>query len=164
MPAEVIKLFSSCLLPHLSELVELIWKEEFVPQDFKDAVIVHLYKCKDSCCDNRRGISLLSIAGKILARILLNRLGNHVYQNDILPESQCGFRPAWGTMDMIFAVRQIQEKSGENHRDLVWSLISLKLSTPSADLGCGKFLRKLAAQRSSSKSYNHFMMVCTARW
>jgi len=44
IPAEVIKLCSSSLLPHLSELVELIWKEESVPQDFKDAVIVHIYK------------------------------------------------------------------------------------------------------------------------
>ena len=70
IPAEVIKLCSSSLLPHLSDLVELIWKEGFVPQDFKDTIIVHIYKRKGdcSCCDNHRGISLLSIAGKILAR------------------------------------------------------------------------------------------------
>ena len=44
--------------------------------------------------------SLLSIAGKILARVLLNRLLYHLEQ-DLLPESQCGFRARRGTADMI---------------------------------------------------------------
>jgi len=44
IPAEVIKLCSYNPLPHLTELVELIWKEESVPQDFEDTVIVHIYK------------------------------------------------------------------------------------------------------------------------
>ncbi|XP_063600380.1 uncharacterized protein LOC134776560 [Penaeus indicus] len=44
-------------------------------EEFKDASAVHLYKRKGNrqTCDNHRGISLLSIAGKILARVLLNR-------------------------------------------------------------------------------------------
>ena len=47
-------------------------------------------------CDNHRGISLLAIAGKILARILLNRLIDHL-ENGHLPETQCGFRKSRGT-------------------------------------------------------------------
>ncbi|VDM00677.1 unnamed protein product [Schistocephalus solidus] len=45
-------------------------------------------------CDNHRGISLLNIAGKTFARILLNRLNGHLEQG-LLPESQCGFRPIY---------------------------------------------------------------------
>ncbi|VDL86016.1 unnamed protein product [Schistocephalus solidus] len=75
-----------------------------VPQDFKEASIVHLY--------NHRGISLLNIAGKIFARILLNRLYAHLEQG-LLPESQCGFRRHRGTIDMIFAARQLQENCRE---------------------------------------------------
>ena len=56
--------------------------------------------------DNHRGVSLLSIAGKILARVLLNRLLLHL-EKDLLPESQCGFRAGRGTLDMIFAARQL---------------------------------------------------------
>ena len=51
-----------------------------------------LYKRKGdrSICDNHRGISLLSIPGIILARVMLSRLAKHVKDCDILPESQWG--------------------------------------------------------------------------
>ncbi|BHF59076.1 hypothetical protein SprV_0100203100 [Sparganum proliferum] len=58
--------------------------------------------------DNHRGITLLNIAGKILARILLKRLDNHLKQC-LLSEGQCGFRRHRGTTDMIFAARQLQK-------------------------------------------------------
>lgn len=79
--------------------------KEQLPQEFRDATIVHIHKRKGNCqsCDNHCGISLFSIAGKILACVLLNRLLLHL-EKDLLPESQCGFRAGRGTVDMIFAV------------------------------------------------------------
>ena len=53
----------------------------------------------------------MSIAGKILARLMLNRLIKHIEKIGLIPESQCGFRPNRGTSDMTFALRQLQEKS-----------------------------------------------------
>jgi len=64
---------------------------------------------------NYKGISLLSIAGKIFARILLNRLSTHVTPK-VVPETQCGFRGNWSTVDMIFCLRQLQEKCTEQDR------------------------------------------------
>nr|VZH98596.1 unnamed protein product [Spirometra erinaceieuropaei] len=75
-------------------------------------------------CDNHRGISLLNIAGKIFARILLNRLNNHLEQG-LLPESQCGFRRHRGTTDMIFAARQLQEKCQEMRNHLYSIFVDL---------------------------------------
>ena len=94
------------LIVKLHQLFQLIWQHESVPQDFKDASIIHLYKRKGSrqACDNHRGISLLSIAGKILARLLLNRLIAHL-EKGLLPESQCGFWKERGIIDMVFAAR-----------------------------------------------------------
>nr|VZI50622.1 unnamed protein product [Spirometra erinaceieuropaei] len=96
------------------------------PQDFKDATIVYLYKRKGNrqVCDNHRGISLLNIAGKIFARILLNRLNNHLHQG-LLPESQCGFRRHRGTTDMIFAARQLQEKCQKMRTHLYSTFVDL---------------------------------------
>ena len=59
----------------------------------------------------------MSIAGKILTRILFSRLLRTI-ADDVLQEAQCGFRPKRGTSDMIFAAGQIQEKGREQHRDL----------------------------------------------
>nr|VZI20871.1 unnamed protein product [Spirometra erinaceieuropaei] len=111
IPAEVYKHGRHRLMDHLTALFQKIWLQGEVPQDLKDATIVHLYKRKENrkVCDNHRGISLLNIVGKIFARILLNRLNNNLEQG-LLPESQRGFRRHRGTTDMIFATRQLQEK------------------------------------------------------
>ncbi|BHF59157.1 hypothetical protein SprV_0100211300 [Sparganum proliferum] len=80
----------------------------------EDATIVRLYKRKGNrqLCDNHRGISLLHIAGKIFARILLNRLNSHL-ERGLLTEIQCCFGRHRGTTDIFFAARQLQEKCQE---------------------------------------------------
>ena len=126
IPSEVFKHGGHKLARSLVRLFNVIWDSESVPQEFKDANIIHLYKRKGnrSCCDNHRGISLLATGGKILARIIANRLSSQVAEK-ILPESQCGFRPGRGTVDMIFTARQIQEKCREQNRDLYMVFIDL---------------------------------------
>nr|VZI05580.1 unnamed protein product [Spirometra erinaceieuropaei] len=126
IPAEVYKHGGPQLMDHLTAIFQEMWRQGEVPQDFKDATIVHLYERKGNrqVCDNHRGISLLNIAGKIFARILLNRLHSHLEQG-ILPESQCGFRRHRGTTDMIFAARQLQEKCQEMRTHLYSTLVDL---------------------------------------
>src|SRR3989441_4803059 len=119
IPVEVYKNGESALVQRLHDLFLKIWQEGDVPQDFKDATIVTIYKRKGSKaeCGNYRGISLLCVAGKILTKILFSHLLNNVAHH-VLPESQCGFRPNRGTADMIFAARQLQEKCREQNKDL----------------------------------------------
>ena len=64
------------------QLFHCMWRKEAIPQEFKDASIIHQYNWQGNAqvCDNHRGISLLSIAGNILAKILLNRLNKHLDQ------------------------------------------------------------------------------------
>ena len=70
-----------------------------------DANIVTLYKYKNN---NYCSISLLSIVGKLFARVGLKRL-QALAERDY-PESQCGFRSQRSTVDMVFSLRQLQEK------------------------------------------------------
>ena len=127
IPAEVFAFGGDHLVEILTKLFCQMWECGTIPQEFRDATIIHLYKNKGDrqSCDNHRGISLLSIAGKILARILLNRLLKHLSCNDALPESQCGFRTERGTADMIFAARQIQEKCIEQNQALYMTFVDL---------------------------------------
>ena len=76
-------------------------------------------------CDYHRDISLLPIAGKVLARVLLNRLNEHFEQAGLLPESQCGFRKDRGTFDIIFTTRQLQEKRQEQNMDFYMTFVDL---------------------------------------
>jgi len=59
--------------------------------------------------------SLLSIVVKIFARILLNRISTHI-TSEVVPETQYGLRGNRSTVDMIFCLRQLQEKCIEQGR------------------------------------------------
>jgi hypothetical protein len=118
VPAEVWKHGGSRLQEKLHELIVHIWRDEEMPQNWKDANIVPIFKKgsrKD--CGNYRGISLLSVAGKIMARVILNRIEKYICTR-ILPETQCGFRSNRSTIDMVFSLRQIQEKCIEQNMEL----------------------------------------------
>ena len=142
------------MIQKLTQLFQSIWREEKVPQQFKDVSIVQIYKRKGNrqSCDNHRGISLLCIAGNILARVLLNRLLHHLEQGH-LPESQCGFHAERGISYMIFPARQLWEKTpGANTATSTWPLsIWQRLSTRSAGTVCGRSWRSLAAAASSPR-------------
>ena len=64
------------MLNKLQDLSTNCLEKGTLQQDLKNAVIVSLYKNKgeNSDCSNYQGITLHSIAGKILAHILWNRL------------------------------------------------------------------------------------------
>jgi len=117
LPLEVLKHAGDSLHTRLHLLILKIWEQRELPKDWKDANIVTIFKKGDKQqCGNYRGISLLSIASKILARIVLKRI--QIHTENILPESQCGFRSNRGTIDMIFCARQLQEKSREQQKAL----------------------------------------------
>jgi len=125
IPPEVIKCGGSALLEHLHNLLCQCWEEGAVPQDMRDANIVTLYKNKGdkSDCNNYRGISLLSIVGKAFAKVVLHRLQK--LADRVYPESQCGFRSERSTIDMVFSIRQLQEKCREQHKPLFLAFIDL---------------------------------------
>ena len=125
IPAEIYKAAGPRAMEVFLDIILSIWDQEKMQDDIRDALIVALYKNKGSKadCGNYRGISLLSIAGKIFARIILNRLIAVSEAN--LPEAQCGFRPGRSTVDMIFTVRQVQEKCLEQNLEIYSVIIDL---------------------------------------
>ncbi|XP_022793403.1 uncharacterized protein LOC111332355 [Stylophora pistillata] len=91
----------------------------------RDTIISTLYKNKGDRINgnNYRGISLLCIAGKLFARIALYRLQK--ITEKVYPESQCGSRSNRSTVDMIFSLRQLQEKCKEQQQPLYIAFIDL---------------------------------------
>ena len=97
IPSEVFKSLLNYqeTMEHFKALFNLIWTKGEVPQDFRDSYIINLFKNKGSAaeCGSYRGIALLSIGG--VAKVVATRLLKYVDQ--ILPETQRGFRSKRGT-------------------------------------------------------------------
>ena len=108
------------------EIIGGFWENECVHQDWRDAIMIILYKSKGKrdLCGNYRGIALLCVVGKVLSRIMLTRLNTHI-ASVALQESQCGFRAGRSTSDMIFSARQLQEKCREQRVGLYQVFIDL---------------------------------------
>jgi hypothetical protein len=57
------------------EVVRQIWKSERIPEEWKETIIVPIYKIGDrDICENQRRIALGNAAYKILANIILEKI------------------------------------------------------------------------------------------
>ena len=98
-------------------LFNICWTTEIISTNWIDAIIVILFKKGDrSFCGNYRGISLLSAVGKVFAGIILQRL--NLLAEHIYPQSQSGYGNGRSTIDGIFTLRQLVEKTREQRRCL----------------------------------------------
>jgi hypothetical protein len=98
----------------LHRVIIAVWRSGKAPREWKTAIITPLYKGKGprDSPGNYRGISLLSIAGKVYAAILLHRVSTQV--DGQLHEAQCGFRKSRGTVDAIFTLRSLSAAHAEH--------------------------------------------------
>ena len=89
-----------------------IWEGKKLPEDWTERVIVKIPK-KGALnnCNDGRGISLLSVSSKILAKINLQRIANTVDQQ--LKREQAGFRKGKRCTNQIFTLRNIIEQYTE---------------------------------------------------
>ena len=78
------------------------------------------------------GASQVANAGKVLLKIVVNRLGAFCEEAGILPEEQCGFRLQRSTTDMMF-VRRLQELGQTSNISLEIWLIDLAKAYDSVD-------------------------------
>ncbi|KAL5479252.1 hypothetical protein EMCRGX_G022749 [Ephydatia muelleri] len=90
IPAELLIYGGEQALTFLHTICTEVWSSEMIPKEWVDSIIVPLPKKGNlQLCDNWRGISLLSVAGKVFARVLANRITP--VAESILDETQCGF-------------------------------------------------------------------------
>ena len=165
MPIEAINIFTILLNQTLSM--------GYFPNKFKHALIKLIPKPKKPTTNplNFRPISLLEVPGKIFEKIINIRLRHHLETNNILPDSQHGFRASRST-DTALAItyEKIAQALGEKqlcyvvlrdvakafdkvwHNGLKYKLINLKLPPIFTKLLC-TFLD----QRTASISINNYI-------
>ena len=123
---DLLKAGGVAVIEWLHQIFVEIWKNEKIVECWSSAILIRLYKNKGDkrSCDNYRGISLLVVASKIFTRVILNRI-QHVIDSRLL-EQQAGFRPNRSTMDSVFIVKMIMEKSREFNKPLHMVFIDIQ--------------------------------------
>ena len=116
----------------LYSLFSKIWEKEAVPAQWRDGIMIKLPKKGDlRDCNNYRGIMLLSVPGKVLNRIILERVREAVDLK--LRDQQAGFRRNRSCADQIASLRIIVEQSIEWNSTLYINFIDFEKAFDSVD-------------------------------
>src|SRR3984957_8193015 len=104
---EILKAGGEAMKEALFVLVRKMWYEERVPVDGARGIIVPLYKDGEKKnVDNYRGITLLSVVGKLYTSILNNRISEWLEKKKKIVEKQGGFRAKRSTTEQIFILKE----------------------------------------------------------
>ena len=120
------------MIEMLHLLFKKIWQEKQVPVEWKEGYLIKLPKKGDlSNCANYRGITLLSVPGKVFSRILLNRMKDVV--DPLFRDQQAGFRKNRSCTDQIATLRIILEQSQEWNSSLYINFLDYEKAFDSVD-------------------------------
>ncbi|KAL0165193.1 hypothetical protein M9458_040946 [Cirrhinus mrigala] len=132
IPAEAIKADIGTAVNMLHSLFSKIWEEERVLPEWKEGILIKLPKKGDlSSCNNYRGIMMLSVPGKVLNRVLSERMKEAVDAK--LRDQQAGFRRYRSCIDQIASLRIIVEQSLEWNSPLYINFIDYEKAFDSVD-------------------------------
>ncbi|VDP00515.1 unnamed protein product, partial [Schistosoma mattheei] len=132
IPAEALKADVTANARILHILFNKIWDEEQVPKDWKEGLPIKIPKNGDlSNCDNYRGITLLSILGKVFNKVLLNRMKDCIDAQ--LRDQKAGFCKDRSCTDQIATLWTILEQSTEWDSSLYINFIDYEKAFDSVD-------------------------------
>lgn len=99
------------------------------PKTWKRSLIIPIVKPGKEESDEPskfRPISLINVGGKILEKLLINRIMHYVYSNQLMNRNQYGFIPQSSTVDAIMAVKDFVEKGIETNSYIVIVSLDVK--------------------------------------
>jgi hypothetical protein len=122
---EMIKYMGKTAEELLLRILQKAWNEKKTVKHWEVAIIIPIFKKgSNKECKNHRGISLLSVPGKIYSRILKTRQRQEMEHK--LDETQNGFRPGRSVQIIYFTLRQEIEKVIAYGRELCLCFIDLE--------------------------------------
>ena len=91
----------------LSHLINISFQNDFIPEKWKEAKVVPVFKAGDQTTpDNYRPISLLPTFSKVLEKAAATRILEYLDKHDILGQNQYGFRPNHCTEDLLLKLTE----------------------------------------------------------
>lgn len=154
------------IIVEIASPLQIIFNKSFiegvVPSKMKTALITPIYKSKNKTdINNYRPVSLLTNISKILEKLMHNRVNSFLEKNNILYQSQYGFRSNMGTIDAITELIGTTLKNLDNKNFSL--VIFLDLSKAFDTLDHNILLHKLYHYGIRGTAYNWFDSYLTDR-
>lgn len=123
----MLKLVSSFLLHHITFIINTCILTSTYPRAWKTACVVPLAKNSNPIdLSHLRPISILPTLSKVLELILKSQISNYVFDNNIIPAFQSGFRPHHSTTTALLHISDYLLKATDDSQ--VTCLILLDFS------------------------------------
>ena len=109
--SEMIKAAVNVLLSVYEKLFNAILRSGIYPTSWHDSYICPIYKSGSrSDPSNYRGIAITNILGKVFSIILNNRLEKFITSNNLIDDTQIGFKKNCRTSDHMFILQTLIDK------------------------------------------------------
>lgn len=146
------------LLKHFNDS----WNEGRLPIQWKSAEVRFIPKPgKSPHIDNLRPISLTSCVGKIMERIILNRLQRHLDDTGQMPETMFGFLKHLSTQDILLQLKEEVLVPATKYSPR--AVLALDLKGAFDNIAHKTILKNLNATGCGSKTYAYVVDFLTNR-
>ena len=107
LPTSVLKDTLPLIMKPLCHVLNLSLAQGTIPDAWKLARVSPIFKGGDQTDpQNYRPISVLSVLSKVLERLVFNQLYNYLKENNLLSDSQFGFRPNFSTCLALITITE----------------------------------------------------------
>jgi len=164
IPNEVWKSVVTILPKYLTAIYNGCLKAGVFPNRWKKAKIIPVVKQGKEGSDEVskfRPISLLDSGGKVLEKLLINRINHHVYSRGYMSDNQFGFRPQKSTVDAALVIKNFVQESLDAGE--VIALVSLDVEGAFDAAWFPGILRELKEYKCPKNLYNLTMNYFTQR-
>ena len=112
---EVLKYGGEWMVQSVWELCCAVCEEEKIPEEWQKAAKVPIRKKgRGEEYGDYRGVTLLSVVGKVMASVLEVRLRLFLEKKEVISDSQYGFRAGRATTDAFFVLMEtVKRRSGK---------------------------------------------------
>ena len=124
---EMIKAGEDVLLPCIHKLFNAALQLGIYPAVWKKGYIRPIFKSGERFDpSNYRGITIMSCIGKLFNSVLNNRLDDYLSENNIISETQIGFKKKARTIEHMFVLTLIEKYTKQSNARLFTCFIDFK--------------------------------------
>lgn len=112
-------------LEKVTAIANMIYNTGYIPEMMRESTFIAIPKKKGTLeCEKNRTISIMSQLGKIILCVIRNR--NRQKIDNYVSEEQYGFRKGKGTVNAIFNLRMITERTVEMQKDIYMCFVDFE--------------------------------------